>query len=562
MLSAIGILLSLFPKILMDEIIPYQLKNSLYIFLLVFGLVTLFQNVLTAFRQHILLYLSRKIDIPLQLGYYNHIIHPPYQFFVNRRVGDIITRFQDAMTIKDIFTTVSISLVMDVMLASITGFVLWKINPTLFGILVIMVVINILLIYFFKRPYKKLNYEQMEAGAAFNSHLIESIKNIETVKSQNDEKAKIHKLEEKFVHSLKIDYREGVISNVQGSVSNFIGSLGNLVFMAIGAVSIMDGNMTIGDLLVFQTLSSYFTEPVQNLVSLQLTFQEAQIAMKRLSELMTLNREDHKKDSIKDIDLKGEIIFRDITFAYGSRAPVIKNFTLDIPAGSRVAFVGESGAGKSTITRLLLKFMSAKEGKISINHYDIEDIDQHYLRRKIAYIPQNIELFTGTILDNLKIGNANATYEEMVSACKKSGAHPFIEKLQNRYGTFVEESGSNFSGGERQRLAIARALLSNPDIYIFDEATSNLDSFSEHKIQELLFGETRDKTVMIIAHRLSTIVECDVICFIEKGEIIEKGTHEELMALNGRYAELYRLQHGGNATPTVNIPNQEEMEYV
>ncbi|WP_375162864.1 peptidase domain-containing ABC transporter [Rossellomorea sp. SC111] len=562
MLSAIGILLSLFPKVLMDEIIPYQLKNSLYIFLLVFGLVTLFQNVLTAFRQHILLYLSRKVDIPLLLGYYNHIIHLPYQFFVNRKVGDIITRFQDAMTIKDIFTTVSISLVMDVMLASITGFVLWKINPTLFGILVIMVVINILLIYFFKRPYKKLNYEQMEAGAVLNSHLIESIKNIETVKSQNDEKAKIHKLEEKFVHSLKIDYREGVISNVQGSVSNFIGSLGNLVFMAIGAVSIMDGNMTIGDLLVFQTLSSYFTEPVQNLVSLQLTFQEAQIAMKRLSELMTLDREDHKKDSIKDIDLKGEIAFRDITFAYGSRAPVINNFTLNIPAGSRVAFVGESGAGKSTITRLLLKFMSANEGKISINHYDIEDIDQHYLRRKIAYIPQNIELFTGTILDNLKVGNTHATYEEMVSACKKSGAHPFIEKLQNRYGTFVEESGSNFSGGERQRLAIARALLSNPDLYIFDEATSNLDSFSEQKIQELLFGETRDKTVMIIAHRLSTIVECDVICFIEKGEILEKGTHEELMALNGRYAELFRLQHGRNATPTVNILNQEEMEYV
>ncbi|WP_246288863.1 peptidase domain-containing ABC transporter [Bacillus haikouensis] len=562
LLSGIGILLSLFPKILMDEIIPYQLKNSLYIFLVVFGLVTLFQNVLTAFRQHILLFLSRKIDIPLLLGYYNHIIHLPYQFFVTRKVGDIITRFQDAMTIKDIFTTVSISLVMDVMLASITGFVLWKINPTLFGVLLIMVVINILLIYFFKKPYKKLNYEQMEAGAMLNSHLIESIKNIETVKSQNDEKEKIHKLEDKFVHSLKIDYREGVISNIQGSVSSFAGSLGNLVFMAIGAVSIMDGKMTIGDLLVFQTLSSYFTEPVQNLVSLQLTFQEAQIAMKRLRELMTLDREDHKKDLISGISLKGDIEFKEVSFAYGSRPPVLKNFNLHVPPGSRIAFVGESGAGKSTITRLLLKFMDTKEGKISINNYDLADIDHNYLRNKVAYIPQNIELFTGTIMENLKVGNPNATYEEMVAACKKSGAHQFIEKLQNRYGTFVEESGNNFSGGEKQRLAIARALLSDPDIYIFDEATSNLDSFSEQKIQELIFGQKRDKTVMIIAHRLSTIVECDLICFIENGEILEKGTHEELMEQNGKYAELSRLQHGGSTRAAIAIPDQEEIEYV
>ena len=176
--------------------------------------------------------------------------------------------------------------------------------------------------------------------------------------------------------------------------------------------------------------------------------------MKRLSELMTLDREDHKKELISNISLNGEIAFNDVSFAYGSRPPVIKNFTLKVPVGSRVAFVGESGAGKSTITRLLLKFMSANEGEISINDYDIADIDHNYLRTKIAYIPQNIELFTGTIMDNLKVGNTKATYEEMVLACKKSGAHQFIEKLQNRYGTFVEESGNNFSGGEKKDLPL------------------------------------------------------------------------------------------------------------
>ncbi len=552
LLSVIGIFLSLFSKILMDEVIPYQLKNSLYILLIAFGTVTLFQILLSTFRQHILLFLSRKLDIPLLLGYYNHILHLPYQFFVTRKVGDIITRFQDAMTIKDIFTTVSISLIMDVLLALISGIVLWNLNSNLFIILLIMVLINILLIYFFKKPYKKLNYEQMEAGALLNSHLIESIKNIETVKSQNDEESQIYKLENKFVASLKIGYREGVITNVQSSISNLIGSLGNIAFMGFGAISIMDGKMSIGDLLVFQTLSQYFTEPVQNLVSLQLTFQEAQIAMKRLSELMTLDREDSKKEQLKNIPLNGNIEFKNVSFSYGSRPPVIKDFSLTIPSGARVAFVGESGAGKSTISRLLLKFIHPQEGKVTISGYDLEDVDHNFLRSHIAYIPQNIELFTGTIIDNIKVGNHNVTYEDIILACKKSDANEFIEKLQNRYETFVEESGSNFSGGEKQRIAIARALIANPEIYIFDEATSNLDSFSEQKIQNLIFRNRSNKTVIIIAHRLSTIVACDFICFIENGQIIEQGTHEELIRLNGKYAKMIRLQSG----KTVEITEQ------
>jgi ATP-binding cassette, subfamily C, bacteriocin exporter len=561
LLSIIGIFLSLFPKILMDEVIPYQLKNSLYVLLIAFGTVTLFQILLSAFRQHILLFLSRKIDIPLLLGYYNHIVHLPYQFFVTRKVGDIITRFQDAMTIKDIFTTVSISLIMDILLASISGIVLWNINSTLFMILLVIVFVNILLIYFFKKPYKKLNYEQMEAGAALNSHLIESIKNIETVKSQVDEKAQIYKLENRFVTAQKIGYREGVIGNIQNSISDFIGSLGNIVFMAIGAISIMDGKMSIGDLLVFQTLSQYFTEPVQNLVSLQLTFQEAQIAMKRLSELMTLDREDSKKGQLKNIPLNGDIEFKQVSFAYGSRPPVIKDLSLTVPAGTRVAFVGESGAGKSTISRLLLKFIEPLEGKITISGYDLKDVDYNYVRSRVSYIPQNIELFTGTIIDNIKVGNPDATYEEIVLACKKSGASQFIEKLQNRYETFVEESGSNFSGGEKQRIAIARALISKPDIYIFDEATSNLDSFSEQKIQDLIFGQRSEKTIFIIAHRLSTIVACDLICFVENGKIIEKGTHEELLKMNGRYAEMMRLQSGRKVEMMEDLFEQEVMAY-
>lgn len=298
--------------------------------------------------------------------------------------------------------------------------------------------------------------------------------------------------------------------------------------MGTGALFIIDGKMTIGDLLVFQSISQYFTEPVKNLVSLQLTFQESSIAISRLNELMDLTREDEDKEySIKDIDLKKDIIFENVSFAYGSRPNLLDNFDLKINKGEKFAFVGDSGAGKSTIIKLLLKFIEINKGKIKIGEYDLSDIDTYFLRNRIAYIPQEIELFSGTIIENLKIGNQNATYEEIVSVCKVVGIHDTIDRLQNKYLSFIEEKGGNLSGGEKQRLAIARALLSDSDIYIFDEATSNLDSFSEKIIQDLIFKKIQNKTVIIIAHRISTIVNCDRICLIKDGEIKELGSHEE-----------------------------------
>ena len=544
LLSLLGIFSSIFSKILMDEIIPYKLKNTLYIFLIVFGVVSILQTFLSAFRQHILLFLSRKVDIPVLMGYYDHIIHLPYTFFSSRRTGDIITRFQDAMTIKDIFTSVSISLILDIGLSLISTVVLININAKLFLILFIMVVINIILIYIFKKPYKEINKRQMEAGSILNSQLIESIQNINTVKALNDEENQLEKLENKFISTLKIAYAEGKLSNIQGSISSLINTLGGLIFMGVGALFIIDGQMSIGDLLVFQSISQYFTEPIQNLVSLQLTFQESSIAISRLNELMDLTREDENNEySIKDIDLRKDIIFNDVSFAYGSRPNLLNDFNLEIKQGEKFAFVGDSGAGKSTIIKLLLKFIEINKGKISIGENDLSDIDTYYLRNKIAYIPQEIELFSGTIIENLKIGNQNATYEEIVSVCKMVGIHDTIERLQNKYLSFVEEKGGNLSGGEKQRLAIARALLTDSDIYIFDEATSNLDSFSEKVIQDLIFKKIQNKTVIIIAHRISTIVNCDRICLIKDGEIKELGSHDELMDLHGNYFNMVKIQN-------------------
>ena len=563
-LTLLGILSSLFSKVVFDEIIPFQLKKTLYVYLVVFGMVGLIQIFLGFFRAHVLLFLSRKIDIPVLLGYYNHVLRLPYQFFTTRRVGDILTRFQDAMTIKDIFSQVSVSLVLDLSLAVFTGIALIKINLTLFFLVLIVVLVNVALIYLFKKSYKRINYEQMEAGAMMNSQLIESIQNIETVKASAHEAVQIERLENKFVKVLKLGYEEGKLSNLQGSLSSLVQTLSGVFMIGIGAIAIIDGKLTLGDFIVFQTLSGYFTDPIQNLVSLQLTYQEAQISMTRLSELMDLETEETKdRELLADVGLKGNITFKDLTFRYGSRPPIIKEFNLKIKQGQRVAIVGESGAGKSTLAKLLLKFQNADSGKLTINDYDIEDIEVKYLRQSIGYVPQNIELFTGTIMENIKLGNESATYEQVIKAAKLAGCHDFIQKLPNRYYAFIEENGSNFSGGERQRIAIARAFLKERDLYIFDESTSNLDSFSERCIQKAMLQATNGATTIIIAHRLSTIINCDLIVFMANGAITEQGSHDELVALNGKYAEMITLQYGGRIVKTnrTEAIEQEEISY-
>lgn len=544
-LTILGIVSSLFSKAIFDEVIPYQLKNTLFVYMVMFLLIGFIQIFLSWFRSYVLLFLSRKIDLPVLLGYYNHVLRLPYHFFSTRKTGDILTRFQDAMTIKDIFSQVSVSLVLDLLLAILTGIALIQINLPLFLLTLSVVIIDVILIYVFKGSYKRINYDQMEAGAVMNSQLIESIQNIETVKAYGNETVQIDKLENKFVKVLKLGYSEGLLSQLQSALSSGINNMSTIVMTAVGALAIIDGNLSIGDLMVFQTLSGYFTQPIQNLVGLQLTYQEAQIAMVRLGEMMELDTEISAPQLLTDVPLTGDIRFDNVSFRYGSRPPVIEGLNLTIKSGSKLAIVGESGSGKSSLAKLLMKFYDVSKGSVTFDTYDLADISPISLRSKIGYVPQNIEIFTGTILDNVKIGDDMATYEQVLNAVKMAGAYDFISKLPQRLYAFVEENGANFSGGERQRIALARAFLKQRDLYIFDESTSNLDSFSELKIQRALEKATAGKTTIMIAHRLSTIVASDLIIFMSNGKIIEQGTHDALLSQDGQYARMIKIQYGG-----------------
>ncbi len=322
--------------------------------------------------------------------------------------------------------------------------------------------------------------------------------------------------------------------------------------------------MTLGSLLTFNALLAYFLDPIKNLINLQPTMQTAIVAAERLSEILDLELEKVADENRKlsPQSLNYPIRIENLDFRYGTRKLVLENINMTIGTGEKIALVGESGSGKTTLSKLLMNFYPWEKGEIFIGDYNIKDINLESLRNRIAYISQDIFLFSGTIRENLELGNEDATLEDIIEACKLSKADEFINKLPLRYETMLEENGANLSGGQKQRLAIARALLKKPDILIMDEATSNLDSITEKVIEKTINNLSKDITTIIIAHRLSTIMRCDKIFVMEQGKFIEQGTHNQLIQKKGRYYNLWKDQLPDNieAIPDDKIQPEESMQ--
>ncbi len=546
-ITILGIISSLFNKIIMDEVLPYKLDDLLLMTLFVFATVALAQIVLDLVRSFIMLYLSQRIEIPLMMGYFKHVYSLPMKFFANRKTGDIITRFTDAFTIKDIFTSVALTLFMDIFMTIITGVILFCMNRVLFAIIISLTIASIMLVLLFKQPYKELNSEQMQQNSILNSQIIEGLQAVETIKGNANEEIELENIEKEYIKALRLSFKEGVMSNMQGAVSSLIQAFGNLVLMYFGVRQVLSGDITLGGLMAFITLSEYFMNPVGRLVGLQLEIQEADISMKRVSEILDSEREESTEEMFSNVGpIEGDIEIKNITFRYGNRKPAIKNVSLKIPSGKKVALVGASGSGKSTIAKLLLKFYTPESGEILINGEDIQGYSNRYVRKSISYVPQTTEMFSKSIYENIKITKPDSTIEEVVRAAKLAGAHEFICALPLQYGTYLEEGGSGLSGGEKQRIALARAFLKDNNFYILDEPTSNLDFATENLLFDMMYNQFRDKSMLIIAHRLATVRFCDEIAVMDKGEIVERGTHDELIAREGAYFKLWKMQQGIN----------------
>ncbi len=542
--TVLGIIAAFYFQALVDDVLPDGLMKTLTTLSVGVILLNIFKVLLNGFRAHLLLYLSQKLDISLLLGYYRHVLELPMNFFGTRKVGEIISRFNDASKVRDAISGAALTIMIDTLMAIAGAVILYMQNEKMFGITVLIVFIYMIIVILFHRWYEKLNRKQMEDNAQLTSYLVESLNGIQTVKAYNAERQVNRESEIRFVKLLKSVFHLNWVSNLQSSLKVFVELVGGVIILWAGGICVIQGEITIGGLITFHSLLIYFLDPIKNLINLQPQIQTAVVAADRLGEILDLEIEKTEKEykKLAPKQLTGDIEIRNVDFRYGKRKLVLNNMNLKIEKGQKVAFVGESGSGKTTLSKLLLHMYSVEKGEILIDKNNIEDIRIECLREKIAYISQETFLFSGSILENLTLGMENTDMNDVIEAAKIAQAHEFINELPLRYETRLEENGANLSGGQRQRLAIARAILKKPDILILDEATSNLDSITERVLTQTIHEYSKDITAIFIAHRLSTIKNCDKIFVMDKGRMIESGTHRELRKMGGKYAELIKQQ--------------------
>ena len=483
------------------------------------------------------------MDAQLILGYYKHLLNLPQRFFDTMQIGEITSRISDAVKIRAFINNVAIDMLVNIFIVvfsfSLMFTYYWKLALVILLVIPLYLIIYMLMNYFNKKVERKL----MEDAADLQTQLVESITHIRTVKEFGIEEFSNIKTENRFVKLLFTIYKSGLNDVFSGTSSSFLASIFTVVLLWLGSGFVLDGAITTGELFSFYALIGYFTSPVASLIGMNKTIQNALIAADRLFEIMDLEREETTHKMPITIDQLGDIRFENVSFRYGSRTQVFRNFNALIRQNETTAIVGESGSGKTTLIALLQNLYPIKEGKISIGSFDLKHVNIKSLRQLVGVIPQQLNLFSGTIIENIALGEDFPNMQYIIELSNKLGITGFVEKLPYCFETQVGENGALLSGGQKQRLAIARALYKNPEILLMDEATSALDTHSENIVKKVISEfKAQGKTVIIIAHRLSTIANADTILVMDDGKIIEEGKHHELLSLNGNYAKLWQKQ--------------------
>lgn len=525
---------------IMKNLLPYVF-NGLNSICLAISIMYLFRAFFQFIRGYLLAKMTRKVDISLTLGYYNHTMDLPVNFFGTRKTGEIMSRFGDVSHIREAISNATLTLILDSTLVILCGIILFTESHLLFWITVIIMSMYILITVIFRKPIEKVNRMIMEDNAQVTSYLKESIEGIETIKAFNAANVAKGKTKSKFTKFANENVVGTIINVLQDSLIVFVTSIGTILLLWVGTNLVLKGKLTIGTLITFYSILAFLLDPIKNLCELQPTIQTAVVAADRLNDILELEIEkENEKENDKSKLFNRNIEFKNVDFRYGNRNLVLKNVNLKIELGQKVALVGESGCGKTTLAKLLMAFYDVENGSILFDDRNISNLNKINLRKKISYIQQNVFLFSDTIRNNLLFGSDDVKEADMIQACKLSLVDKFVEELPLGYDTMIQENGQDLSGGQKQRIAIARALIRKPDILIMDEATSNLDVITEQCIKRVI--DTLNITCIVIAHRLNTIKGYDNIFVMDNGRIVETGTHEQLLKLNGLYKKYWDQQ--------------------
>ena len=540
LMQALSLFMPLFTKFIIDEVILKE--NAQWLFAALAGICTLTAAGMAVgySRNALLLDVSLKISLLLVSDFYKKVLTLPLPFFEKRKVGDITTRFQENENITDFMTNTGVQIFLDMATALMYLALMFYFNATLAAVACGILSLNVFVVHYVTPRLQHAYRDSFQKGAELESFLIESLGGWSTIKTLGVEQITRWIWENLFVRFTNAYFKSikyGMFSSV---LTGLVNNLGDVAVLFMAALMVLDNRLTMGELVAFTVLVHGVSAPINTLVGAWDTFQESLNSVERMNDVLEAEpeaTEAQKRSRIHLPPLQGHVKFEDVTFRFeaDTRTNVLQNIDLSIAPGEKIAFVGRSGSGKSTLVKLLLGFYPPTSGKIYVDGFDLTQTQLASLRRQVGVVPQQSYLFKGTVHQNIAIASPSVPRATVVEAAKRSGAHEFIAQFPNGYDTVLDTEGNNLSGGQRQRLCIARIFVQDPQMLVLDEATSALDNESERFVLQNFNTVFGDRTMIMIAHRLSTVRRCHRIVVIDRGNVLEQGSHDELMAAKGLY---------------------------
>ncbi|MCC8422225.1 peptidase domain-containing ABC transporter [Photorhabdus thracensis] len=540
-LQILALISPLVIQVVMDKVLIHQALSTLDV--LVFGLIIagIIEVVLRGLREYQYAHTANRIDIKLGLKLVRHLFGLPLLFFKSRQVGAIVTRVRELDTVREFLTGSMFTLSVDVLFMFVFIYVMSLLSSTLTWVFIATIPFYAILAWWLTPRMEKAVEEQFTHAAINTSFLTETVSGSETLKSLAVEPRFIRRWDSQTEKMVETSYAVQQLSNRSNHIVMLLQKVTNAAILWLGASEVLSLQLTIGQLIAFNMMVNHTSQPLARLVELWGQFIRTRVAVDKLGDMLNLPTE--QQSARQQVTLHGAVSFNNIVFRYQPDIPpTIKGLTLDIRAGETMGIVGTSGSGKSTLARLLLRLYTPETGTITIDDIPLPNIGIETLRQQVGVVLQENFLFNKTVYENIAQSKPDASLESVIKVAKLAGAHEFILRLPMGYDTTIAEGGQSLSGGQRQRLAIARTLLADPKILILDEATSALDDESQSRIQSNMAEIARGRTVITIAHRLSTVRHCDRIIVLNQGEIIEQGSHDQLLNHGQQYRKLWRLQ--------------------
>ncbi len=545
-LQLFALITPLFFQVVIDKVLVHRGLTTLDVLVLGLVVVSIFEVVLGGLRTYLFSHTTNRVDVELGAKLFRHLVALPMAYFDARRVGDSVARVRELENVRNFLTGSSLTLVLDLFFTVVFLAVMYYYSPTLTYIVLGAIPFYVILSLIVTPMLRTRLEEKFNRGAENQAFLVESVTGVETLKAMAVEPQMQRKWEEQLAGYVRSSFRTAMTGNVGSQGAQLINKITIALTLYFGAKLVILGELTVGQLVAFNMLSARVAAPVLRLAQLWQDFQQVRVSVKRLGDILNTPAEPSSSPNRTVLpSIRGRVTFDRVSFRYRPDGPeVLRDVSIDVPAGQVVGIVGPSGSGKSTLTKLVQRLHVPERGRVLVDGVDLAVVNPAWLRRQVGVVLQENVLFNRSVRENIALADPGMDLDTVIAAAKLAGAHEFILELPEGYDSQIGERGTTLSGGQRQRIAIARALVTNPRILIFDEATSALDYESERIIQDNMRRISEGRTVFIIAHRLSTVRTCDRIVTIEKGSVVEDGTHEELLQSGGRYASLHSYQSG------------------